>query len=233
MGAAGWLALVVLAAVAGSLTWLLHACRRANLTDWGVGWMNLLDGLNRLYCRHFHRLADVRLYLPETGPAIVVSNHVSGLDPLLLIAASPRPLRFLIAREQYSRFGLTWLFRATGCIPVDRDSRPERAMRAALEQLNNGEVVALFPHGKIHLDTDPPRRLKAGAVRLAQLTGSSIFPFRISGIRCQGHVIRPLFCRSRVVLDALPALEIAESDVHGVLDELATTLLGHSGSCSV
>ena len=77
--------------------------------------------------------------LPETGAAIVVCNHISGLDPLVLIAATPRPLRFLIAREEYERFGLQWLFRLGKCIPVERDKRPELAMRAALRAIENGE----------------------------------------------------------------------------------------------
>ena len=126
----------------------------------------------------------------------MVSNHVSGLDPLLLAAASPRPLRFLIAREQYDRFGLRWLFRIAGCIPVERQKRPEQAMRAALRALNNGDVVALFPHGKIHLDTDPPMKIKGGAIRLGQISGCPIFPVRIEGVRGQGHTVLAVFIRS-------------------------------------
>ncbi len=93
--------LVISGALLGYGLWRgLRACLRHNLTDWGQGWLNVLDGFNRIFCRQFHRLNEVWLDLPEAGPAVVVSNHVSGLDPLLLIASSPRPLRFLIASEQ-------------------------------------------------------------------------------------------------------------------------------------
>ena len=139
----------------------------------------------------------MKLPLPQHGPAILVANHISGLDPLLMAALSRRPLRFLIAREQYQRFGLRWLFRAIGCIPVDRQRSPEKALRAAFKVLRQGEVVALFPHGKIHLDHEPPRRLKAGAARLAMHTGAPLVPLRISGVRRQGHVLTPLLLRAR------------------------------------
>jgi 1-acyl-sn-glycerol-3-phosphate acyltransferase len=188
------------------LPWLLYrlylACRRANRVDWGHSWVNLLDGLNRLFCYRYHRLNLIGLRLPKRGPAIVVANHVSGLDPLLLLASARRPLRFVIAREEYERFGLTWLFRAVGCIPVDREKKPEQALREALRCLRSGEVVALFPHGRIHLDTDPPRRIKAGAIRLSQITGAPIIPHRINGIRGAGGVIGGVLLRSRARIRA-------------------------------
>jgi 1-acyl-sn-glycerol-3-phosphate acyltransferase len=185
---------------------LFDACRNANRVDWGGRWINLLDGLNRIFCYRYHRLNVTGIRLPKEGGAIVVANHVSGLDPFLLIASARRPLRFLIAREQYERFGLTWLFKASGCIPVDREKNPERALRAALRALREGEVLALFPHGKIHLDTDPPRKLKPGAIRLAEMTNSPIFPVRITGISGQGKVVIGVILRSDANINVFPPL---------------------------
>ncbi|WP_455196560.1 lysophospholipid acyltransferase family protein [Kaarinaea lacus] len=188
------LAIVVLLLGAGY--WYFRRCDRFSMADWGTPFTNRVAGLLCRFVYHFHRLTYTPIPLPEQGGAIVVSNHVSGLDPLLLAAASPRPLRFLIAREQYDRFGLRWLFRIAGCIPVERQKRPEQAMRAALRALNNGDVVALFPHGKIHLDTDPPIKIKGGAIRLAQISGCPIYPVRIEGVRGQGHTILAVLIRS-------------------------------------
>jgi 1-acyl-sn-glycerol-3-phosphate acyltransferase len=171
--------------------------RARRLVDWGARWLNVLDGIVRDFCHRYHRMNGAMLRLPERGGAIVVSNHVSGLDPLLLIACSPRPLRFLIAREQYERFGLNWLFRAVGCIPVDRDSRPDRALRAALRALADGEVVALFPQGGIHTG-EAPALLKGGVARLAQRSGARIFPAHIDGVRGAGHTLPAVILRSRV-----------------------------------
>lgn len=184
--------------------WTCSRLVRHSEADWGGRWLNCLDGLNRLFCRHYHRLKVDPLPLPETGPALVVANHISGLDPLLLIAASRRPLRFIIASEQYHRFGLRWLFKAVGCIPVDRKGRPERAFRAALRALEQGEVVALFPHGAIHLDSHPPRPLKPGFVRMAQLADCPVYPVRIEGVRGAGLVVASAFMRSRARLTGYP-----------------------------
>ncbi len=214
--------------VVAFLLWRLRrVCGQYNLIDWGHPWTNFLDGLNRWYCQRFHRLDNVQLHIPVEGPAVVVSNHVSGLDPLLLIAASRRPLRFLIAREQYERLGLRWLFQAAGCIPVDRQSRPDVAMRSALKKLKEGEVVALFPHGKIHLDSDPPRRLKPGAARLALFTGSPLIPVRITGIRGEGHVVLAVFLRSWARLTTYSPIPTEGLDVDVIDQQLAEVLDGH------
>lgn len=188
---------------------LSKRCREAQRAEWGAAWLNWLDGLNRLFCRVYHRLQDTEIPLPESGGAIVVANHISGLDPMLMLASSSRPLRFLIAREQYERFGMQWLFRAVGCIPVDRENSPEKAMRQAFKALRQGEVIALFPHGKIHLDSDPPRKIKAGAARLAMLTGLPLVPLRISGVRAQGGVMRPVFIRGHARIQLIPPIEVA------------------------
>ncbi|MCG8487244.1 MAG: 1-acyl-sn-glycerol-3-phosphate acyltransferase [Chromatiales bacterium] len=192
--------MLTLLLVALFLYWLNGRCRDANGADWESFWLNRLDGLNRLFCRHYHRLESVPIPLPTQGGAILVSNHISGLDPLLMIASCDRPLRFLIAREQYQRFGMQWLFRAVGCIPVDRETSPEKALRQAFKALRQGEVIALFPHGKIHLDSDPPRKIKPGAARLAARTKLPLIALHISGVAAQGKVMRSVFLRSRAVV---------------------------------
>jgi 1-acyl-sn-glycerol-3-phosphate acyltransferase len=187
---------------------------------------NRLDGLNRLYCRRFHRLKSDLLPLPSQGGALVVANHVSGLDPQLLIAASPRPLRFLIAREQYHRIGLKWLFRAIGCIPVDRDRRPEKALREALLALGAGEVVALFPQGGIHLDIDPPRPLKRGVAWLAAQSNVPVYALHIEGVKGQGRILGALLLRSRVSLHYSPPIFCASLSKEECLSQVAKIIGG-------
>lgn len=221
-GAAGGL-LVLL----GFFLWRLRrACVRANRVDWGGRGWNLLDGFNRLFCHHFHRLRHEPVVLPESGPAVVVANHCSGLDPLLMLAASNRQLRFMIAREQYERFGLRWLFRGIGCIPVERERSPEKAFRAALRALHDGEVVALFPHGKIHLDSDPPIKLKPGAVRLAHLAKCPVYPMRVEGVAGQGHTVLAVLIRSRARLRRLPAIDCLDRGNRECLAEIADAIEG-------
>ncbi|QBQ54596.1 1-acyl-sn-glycerol-3-phosphate acyltransferase [Nitrosococcus wardiae] len=219
---------LIVAAAAGWWGWRqgLRACEAANEVDWGVRWLNRLDGLNRLYCRRFHRLDSALLPLPVQGGALVVANHVSGLDPLLLVAASPRPLRFLIARDQYRRFGFRWLFRAMKCIPVDRDRRPEKALREALLALHAGEIVALFPQGGIHLDTDPPRPLKKGVAWLAVRSSAPIYALRIEGVEGQGQILGALLLRSQISLHYSPPIACASLSREECLSEVAQIIEG-------
>lgn len=202
---------------------LLDVRRRV---DWGGTWINRFDGLVRLFCRRFHRLRTDPSGLPKHGGAIVVANHVSGLDPFLLVAACRRPLRFIIAREEYERWGFTWFFRLIGCIPVDRAARPERALRGAIKQLRSGEVIALFPHGKIHLDSDHPRPLKGGVAALSRLTKSPVIAMRIDGVRGEGHVLPAIWQRSRVRIKVFPAKICAAGEEEAFLREVAQMIEG-------
>jgi 1-acyl-sn-glycerol-3-phosphate acyltransferase len=224
-GSGLWVAALVAAVWSGSV--LRKRCRAAARTDWGRGWLNTLDGLNRIFCRRFHRLRDAHLPLPKHGPALVVANHVSGLDPLLMIAVCHRPLRFIIAREQYERFGLQWLLRTVGCIPLDRAASPYPALAAARRALRRGEVVALFPHGRIHLDHEGPARLKPGIVHLAKLSGAPVYPLRIDGVRGAGLTVSAVFLRSRARLTPFPHLYYDEHEPERLLESLARLLSRH------
>ena len=223
-----WLGLATLVLLILLAPRFLRACENASPADWGSRKVNRTAGFIYLLCRHLHHFQYDPLPLPESGSALVASNHMSGLDPFLLIAASPRPLRFLIAREQYERFGLRWLFRMARCIPVDREGRPERALREALTALEEGDVVAVFPHGKIHLDTDPPRKLKGGVARLAHRTGSPIYPVRVDDVRGAGHTILAVFIPSYSKLKVFPFLDCSVLDHDECLEKLAVIIEGRT-----
>lgn len=189
------------------LLWVWHVSLRANVVDWGHHWINFLDGFLRLYIKYFHRFKYEPIPIPETGGAILVSNHVSGLDPLLMIAACHRPVRFLIAQEQYDRIGLNWVFKQVGSIPLQRGARVDKAFRAALQALENGEVIALFPEGAIHTRRKPAKRLKSGAAKLSELSGAPVYPVTIEGILIEGFTVLTLFLPNKARLTTYPVLD--------------------------
>ncbi|GAB4357936.1 MAG: hypothetical protein Kow006_26070 [Gammaproteobacteria bacterium] len=230
MDVVSWAWLVALLA---GLIWLTVVVRRwlrlldlRSRVDWGGRWINRFDGLVRIFCRRYHHLRADPSGLPKHGGAIVVANHVSGLDPFLLVATCRRPLRFIIAREEYERWWLTWFFRLIGCIPVDRAARPERALRGALKALRAGEVVALFPHGKIHLDSDPPRPLKGGVAALSRLTKAPVIALRIDGVRGEGEVFPAIWQRSRVRVRAFPPRICQPGEEESFLRDIAAMIEG-------
>jgi len=208
--------------------WIIRTCEKHNAADWGGRWWNRLDGLNRLFCRYVHRLQADDIDLPANGGALLVSNHISGLDPLLIIASCKRPIRFLIAREEYERFGLQWLFKGIGCIPVDRRGRPELALRAAIRALHDGEVVALFPHGGIHLPHHPPKKLKAGVTRMAGLTEALVYPVRVEGVRGMGHTVLAVFMPSRARLFSHAPIECHGVETDECLQKIEDIIVNYS-----
>ncbi len=214
----------LLVPAAAALAWFVRRCRAANHTEWGAAWINYLDGFNRIFCRRFHRLRHEPLPLPASGAALLVSNHVSGLDPLLLFAASRRPLRFVIAREEYERRGFTWLFRAVGCIPIERSRNPRAALLAARQALAAGEVVALFPHGRIHLDHEPRQALKRGVAWLVEATRAPVFAVRIDGVRGQGLTLAAVFLPSRTRLRSFEPLYLQDHGPAAFLEQLQQLL---------
>ena len=221
-----WFGFFVFAGLLLLVYFLLRYLESASMADWGSRKVNRIAGFISLFCRYLHRFQFETLPLPASGGVLVASNHISGLDPFLLIAASPRPLRFLIAREEYERFGMTWLFRLAKCIPVDRKGRPERALREALTALDQGDVVAVFPHGSIHLDSDPPRKLKGGVIFLAQKANCAIYPARVDDVRGAGYTALALFIPSSSSLKACPALDCNGSDHADCLTRLTSALAG-------
>lgn len=223
------LGLIVSTALGASAVWLwlrlLRVLDAGSAAKWGNPWLNRLDALNCVLCRRFHCLEPLPLDLPREGGVLIVANHVSGLDPLLMIAASPRPLRFVIAREQYDRLMLRWLFDAMGCIPIGRHGGHREALAAAQAALSAGEAVALFPEGGIR-DGDGPPILKPGVALLAEATGAPVVPVRIEGVAGQGLVLGALFLRSRVRIRAFAPVTLGARDRDSFLSELGEALAG-------
>jgi 1-acyl-sn-glycerol-3-phosphate acyltransferase len=140
------LAVLALAVLLGP--WALMPRRRNEAEIHGV--LRLLWNINALICAFWYRLAAERMApLPEHGPAILISNHTSQVDAMLLQASCRRVLGFLIAQEYYDYWLFRWICRRLGCIPVRRDGRDLAATRAALRALEHGRVVPMFPEGRI------------------------------------------------------------------------------------
>ena len=90
--------------------------------------------------------------IPETGPALLVSNHVSYIDAFMILATQRRRVRFLVWAPFLGIPGLRVLLRLANVIPIQGTAGPRaiiQALRAASEALANGEVVCIFAEGGI------------------------------------------------------------------------------------
>lgn len=112
------------------------------------------------------------------GPVVVAANHESLLDPLLLALAARQPLHFLAKVELWRYRPGAWLMDALGGIPIRRDRRDLVSVSRAVELLEAGESVAIFPEGTVRGGV-----WTRGAARLALATGAPLVPVRLVGTR--------------------------------------------------
>ena len=91
-------------------------------------------------------------HIPARGAAVLVCNHVSFIDPVLLMAASSRPIYFLMDRRIFKIPVLGGLFRLAKAIPVVPGAENPAACEAAAQVLRNGDLLAIFPEGGIAQD---------------------------------------------------------------------------------
>lgn len=84
--------------------------------------------------------------IPKEGPVILCGNHIHVFDQNTAIMSTKRNAHYM-AKIEYFQGKFAWFFKATGCIPVDREAHDGKAMREAEEILNNGFVLGLFPEG--------------------------------------------------------------------------------------
>jgi 1-acyl-sn-glycerol-3-phosphate acyltransferase len=163
------------------------------------GLLGVLHRFFRLYCGLWHQLRTDRWApLPETGPAILISNHTCGIDHMLLQSSSRRLLGFMIAREYYDAPWLHWICSFIGCIPVNRDGRDLAAIRAGLRALGEGRVLPIFPEGTIIPESGGRLGpLKPGTAYIAIRAGVPVVPAYIIGTPPTDEIFRSLAMPSR------------------------------------
>ncbi|MCK0745574.1 MFS transporter [Chromohalobacter nigrandesensis] len=175
-----------------------------------------------------------RQAVPARGAALVVCNHVSFMDALILGGGCPRPLRFLMDRPIYESRWLNWFFRIAGAIPVDSERCDPGGVRRALDEvshaLRQGEVVMLFPEGRLTTDGEMQRFRRGVDIILAR-DPVPVVPAGLAGLwgswtsNRGGKALTkwPRRFRARVALhfgDPIPAGEAKRADMERRVVEL-------------
>jgi acyl-[acyl-carrier-protein]-phospholipid O-acyltransferase / long-chain-fatty-acid--[acyl-carrier-protein] ligase len=128
----------------------------------------------RLLVRSFYRVTALGLENLPDGGFLLVPNHITWVDALVLQLACPRPIRYVIDQEYYHRPILHPILRTLGCIPINiRYSHA--AVRAAAEKAAAGEIVCVFPEGQLER-TGTLLRLQRGYELIARHARAQVVP---------------------------------------------------------
>lgn len=157
-------------------------------------------------------------HIPAEGAALLVANHVSFVDSLVIMGASPRPVRFVMDYRIFRLPLLSYIFRHSGAIPIASAKEDPALMEAAFVEvstaLKNGELVAIFPEGSLTPDGEL-KTFRSGVSRILANDPVPVVAMGLSGLwgsyfsRIDGDAMKKPFRRglfSPISLRAAPAL---------------------------
>src|SRR5262245_50515478 len=142
-----------------------------------LSWI-LINVLYRLRVENIDRI-------PEHGPALLICNHVSFVDPIVIAAAVRRPVRFIMEASIFRIPVLNAVFRGMKAIPVaPQKTEPEtyeRAFQVVAQELRDGQLVCIFPEGRLTAD-GAVREFRAGMLRILRETPVPVIPLALSNL---------------------------------------------------
>lgn len=169
--------------------------------------------------------------IPETGGCILACNHVSYADSVILAGTVRRPIRFFIDHQIYRTPVLHWLFRLNRTIPVaarkDSEALKERAFALAAQALRNGEVIGIFPEGRLTPDGEIGK-FSPGVTRMVRETPVPVVPMALHGLwgsffsrSHNGRAMRRLRgAFSKITVQAGPAIVPETLELRGLREKV-------------
>jgi 1-acyl-sn-glycerol-3-phosphate acyltransferase len=151
---------------------------------WAIAWV-----LTHLVCRY--RVSG-RQNVPRSGPLLIVANHLSWYDPLILGVVLPRRVWFFTKQEVFKWPVVGGLCLLTGQIPVRRGASDRASLEKALAYLHQGRAVMIFPEGTVERQ-EQMLPAHTGAAMLALRSGVTILPIAHTGTRRILRSIRSWF----------------------------------------
>ena len=171
-----------------------------------------------------YRLRSAGLeHIPAEGAAVLVANHVSFVDAVIIMGAAPRPVRFVMDHRIFRIPVLSYVFRHCAAIPIAAAKEDpvlkERAFAAVSTALADGELVAIFPEGNITRDGEL-QPFRPGITRVLAANPLPVVPLALSGLwgsyfsRIDGEAMKTPFRRglfSRITLRAGAPIAAADA----------------------
>ena len=123
--------------------------------------------------------------IPDTGPAVLVCNHVSYVDAIVIGAASPRPIRFVMDHKIFATPVLGWIFRTAKAIPIASAKEDpwlmEKAYVDIAKALHEGDLVCIFPEGKLTATGDM-NEFRGGVAKIVARSKVPVIPMALRGL---------------------------------------------------
>ena len=146
---------------------------------------SLLYKAARTLCRVFTTtLLDLKVYgvehVPTDGGVLLLSNHQSNLDPVMVGVQLRRPVSFLAKSELFKPWGFRWLIRNLGAFPVRQGAGDVGAVRETIARLKEGRLLTVFPEGSRTHDGEL-MPLQTGFALIVRRAGVPIVPVAIEG----------------------------------------------------
>ncbi len=172
--------------------------------------------------------------IPSDGPVVLVCNHVSFVDPAVIMGRVRRPSRFVMYHKIYNTFGIKFLFKAAKTIPIASAKEDPEMMEAAFasvrEALADGDVVCIFPEGSLTKDGHIGQ-FKKGIERIISETPVPVVPMALNNLwgslfsRYEKKLIkrRPRKFMAKVELivgDPVPPEQVSADYLHQLVTEL-------------
>ncbi|NEK90838.1 MAG: glycerol acyltransferase, partial [Xanthomonas euvesicatoria] len=124
-------------------------------------------------------------HVPDEGAALLVCNHVSYMDALILSAVIPRPVRFVMYYKIFRIPVMRWIFRTAKAIPIAGAREDPALMQQAFDRIDaalaDGELVCIFPEGALTKDGEIAP-FKSGVEKVLQRRNVPVIPMALRGM---------------------------------------------------
>lgn len=147
----------------------------------------LMRFLSWLMVRTLYRLRPrgIEQHVPDEGPALLVCNHVSYMDALILAAVVPRPVRFVMYYRIFNIPVMRWIFRTAKAIPIASPKEDAELMQRAFDAVDaalaEGELVCIFPEGALSRDGEIAP-FKSGVEKILARRPVPVVPLALKGM---------------------------------------------------
>ena len=128
----------------------------------------------------FNVRCEGRDKVPATGGGLMLSNHQSNLDPVLVGLACNRRLNYVARKSLFKFAPFRWLINSLDAIPIDREGTGLEGLKETLKRLKRGEIVLLFPEGT-RTPNGEVLRMKPGFCAVARRSKLPLFPVALDG----------------------------------------------------